>query len=1015
MVESNGDANLDSTQQLVSLMTSRQALMPRSSCLLGPKSKFKIGSWNVRTLYETGRIQQLVIEMDKYKLDVMCVSETRWINCGKMKLNSGHHIVYSGNKGDAAHHTRGVGVVMTDKTEKCLLAWEAVSERIVTATFRSKVCKLIIVSVYAPTNDASDEEKNEFYESLQSTLNKINRRDIVIVAGDLNAKIGTDNTNKEQVMGKHGTGTISANGELFTEFCLENDLIIGGSLFPHKEIHKYTWVSPNGRTKNQIDHIAVSRKWRSSLLDVRTQRGADINTDHVLLKATLQLKLKRLQDQGERRRRRFDLKRLEEPRVKEEFNIELRNRFELLEGEEDETENLEKNWKNITGIYKGTAEKVLGFRKKENKEWITSQTLDRVKERKEIKSKLLNEKSEREQQTLKEEYQRKDREVKRAARNDKRKYFEDLAAEAEEAHRENNMKHLYEITRKLSGKTTVNSVYGIQDKDGNITTNDEKQMKIWEEYIQEAFKNIEPTEQTTFNENEIEELNMNTNNITKSEIQSALKTLKNGKAAGCDDIPGEILKSDIATTTDILHNLFNQVWAQEQIPEDWRTGLLCKLPKKGDLTRCENWRGITLLSVISKVLTRIMLDRMKLALDRKLRENQAGFRAKRSCTDQIATLRIIVEQSIEWQSSLYLNFIDFQRAFDSVHRGTVWKILKQYGIPDKFINIIKAFYENYQVKIMHNGKLSEKVPVETGVRQGCILSPTIFLTVIDWVMKRVTVRPRGITWKVFESLEDLDFADDLCFLSHKAEHLQTKTDDLVREGNRVGLKVNTKKTKAMRILGRDFQINICNEPVEEVSKFTYLGSIIANDGGALTDVKARIAKASYTFNSLSKIWKSSNITLNTKLRIFNSNVKPVLLYGAETWMTNKTIIHKLQCFINRCLRRILQIFWPERIRNEDLWIQTNQELVEVTVRRRTWRWIGHTFRKADTDISKQAIAWNPAGNRKRGRPKDNWRRHREKEMKDNGKTWPELRRDAQNRIRWRTLVEALCSTRSHRI
>lgn len=288
------------------------------------------------------------------------------------------------------------------------------------------------------------------------------------------------------------------------------------------------------------------------------------------------------------------------------------------------------------------------------------------------------------------------------------------------------------------------------------------------------------------------------------------------------------------------------------------------------------------------------------------------------------------------------------------------------------------------------------------------------MVIVDWVMKKATSKRRGIIWKVFNCLEDLDFADDLCLISHKTEHLQAKTDDMVKEGKKVGLVVNVGKTNTMSINGRPANININNEEVKNVDKFTYLGSVITTDGGAEADVRARVAKASHAFSTLTKVWKSKNISRNTKLRIFNSNVKAVLLYGAETWLTNRTVINKLQVFVNKCLRRILGIFWPERITNEELWSQTKQESIEMTVRRRTWRWIGHTLRKPDSDITKQSLEWNPSGNRKRGRPRDTWKRHREKEMRENKKTWPELRKEAQNRTRWRTLVEALCSSGNHR-
>ena len=131
----------------------------------------------------------------------------------------------------------------------------------------------------------------------------------------------------------------------------------------------------------------------------------------------------------------------------------------------------------------------------------------------------------------------------------------------------------------------------------------------------------------------------------------------------------------------MIHPLLMKIWESEQIPEEWKEGYLVKLLKKGDLSSCNNWRGIMLLSVPSKILTRIILERLKKDLDKTLREEQAGFRQDRSCTDHIATLRIIIEQSLEWQSPLHFVFIDFQKAFDSVDRDVIWRLMQHYGFP----------------------------------------------------------------------------------------------------------------------------------------------------------------------------------------------------------------------------------------------------------------------------------------------------------------------------------------------
>ena len=146
---------------------------------------------------------------------------------------------------------------------------------------------------------------------------------------------------------------------------------------------------------------------------------------------------------------------------------------------------------------------------------------------------------------------------------------------------------------------------------------------------------------------------------------------------------------------EVLLGFCNRIGNEEKVPEEYKKGLLIKLPKKGDLSHCRNWRGIMLLNMASKVFCRVILERVKTALDKKLRDEQAGFRAGRSCTDQITTLRIIVEQSIEWQSSLYINFIDFEKAFDSVSREVLWLLLRHYGIPVKIVTIIRALYEGF--------------------------------------------------------------------------------------------------------------------------------------------------------------------------------------------------------------------------------------------------------------------------------------------------------------------------------
>jgi len=176
---------------------------------------------------------------------------------------------------------------------------------------------------------------------------------------------------------------------------------------------------------------------------------------------------------------------------------------------------------------------------------------------------------------------------------------------------------------------------------------------------------------------------------TKEEIQNAIKQLRNGKAAGPDNIPTKTLKVDIKTNVKLLYIFFSKIWEEEQVPTEWKEGYLIKLPKKGDFSSCSCFRGITLLSVSGKVFNRVLLNRIKDAIDPRLGEQQASFHKNRSCTDQIAMLLIILEQSLEWNSALYINFVDYEKAFDSMDHQTLWKLLRHYRILKKITNIIR--------------------------------------------------------------------------------------------------------------------------------------------------------------------------------------------------------------------------------------------------------------------------------------------------------------------------------------
>ncbi|KAJ3590301.1 hypothetical protein NHX12_008254 [Muraenolepis orangiensis] len=192
-------------------------------------------------------------EMVRYNLSVLGLGETRWTHSGEVKLPSGQSVIYSGHEEDGANHTEGVAIMMTKETRKALIAWEPVSSRLITESFRtnSRRVKAHIIQCHAPANDAVDDVKAMFYDSLNHLLGRVGARDLIILMGDFNAKIGGWNEGYKEVMGKHGVGKMNENGEMVVETCVNNNLVIGGSVFPHKTIHNVGVTRPCYRKPNR--------------------------------------------------------------------------------------------------------------------------------------------------------------------------------------------------------------------------------------------------------------------------------------------------------------------------------------------------------------------------------------------------------------------------------------------------------------------------------------------------------------------------------------------------------------------------------------------------------------------------------------------------------------------------------------------------------------------------------------------------------------------------------------------
>ena len=249
----------------------------------------------------------------------------------------------------------------------------------------------------------------------------------------------------------------------------------------------------------------------------------------------------------------------------------------------------------------------------------------KVEERKQLKGKAENIKSERIQQQLCAKYRSKDKEVKKSLKSDKREWLNSLMDDAQHAADMRNMKTLYRITKTICNERTHKNT-AINNKGGKTITDDSSRLARWKEHFEEILNRPPPMNPIVITADEVSEIEeISTRPISKGEVKNAISSLKNGKAAGADNTVAELLKADIKATTQKLHEVIQMIWENEVMPHEWLKGLIDKLPRKGNLKECTNWRGIMLLVIASKVFGKILIEHLKSGVDERLRAEQAGF------------------------------------------------------------------------------------------------------------------------------------------------------------------------------------------------------------------------------------------------------------------------------------------------------------------------------------------------------------------------------------------------------
>jgi len=947
-----------------------------------------VATWNTTTLVNnSSKLYQLCKVMDDYKLELLGITETHMPGKGTLDLENGGLLLYSGSTEGVKR--KGVGIALSKKVKNSLISYTPVSERIMTARLHSQQINISVVVAYAPIQDDTATVKDKFYEELEAVQSKLPGHDVKIVMGDFNARVGQDPAPYHGVIGKHSCHeTANDNGNRLLDFCVFNELTIGGTLFEHKDNHKYTWYSRDKKTVAQIDHICISRKWSHSLLDVRVCRGADIGSDHRLVRGYIRLKLKATHQKRMVQRKVPDVEKLRNKEMIDEYNAALQVKFRDAD---NVNKSLEESWDYMKSSIKDASLEVLGVRpKKKRDQHLSDATRRLLNERNDLRKKKITEANTA-------EYSKVNKLAKKSTKNDDERWANRIAGELEQAASHGHQREVWQKVKVLQGKDKKPNA-AVRDKDNNLVSEPVAQLERWREYFSELL-NPEPTTVDIGDLDGEQDIQCFQNLADDDgppslfEIEGALKRLKNHKSPGIDEISNEQLKYGKDGLGPWIKEIFDKVWQEEKIPEDWLKGVITIVPKKGDTSYCGNNRGITLRSTVSKLYQIIILQRLNLGLEELLRDNQCGFRRGRSCIDQLHSLRTIIINSINYNIPLYVNFVDFKSAFDCINREFMFKAFRHYGLPCKYVRILYAFFDGTMSAVRVNGELTDWFKVLSGTGQGDIQGPPCFNVVINWIMELAIAHKtvsRGAVLQKRQSsrfpevtISDIDYADDLGALDNTKEGLQETTDNIAKFAAYGGLRLNVAKTKTMSIsksasqppyLEKDtLETTVYGSEIEQVSEFTYLGSIISNDGKIDREISVRIGKASGAFNCLYNIWNNKGITRYTKIRIYKAAVVTILTYGAEVWNTTMTQMKRLEVFHQSCLRRILKVRFYHHVTNVSVLKQTRCTTIEQHIATMRLRWFGHVARMPDERLPKYLLNWTPKyGSRSAGYQRRLW-------------------------------------------
>lgn len=559
-----GDCRLPSRDSRIYSLNDVMQSKPKGSCVIDEghsnrHTELNICTYNTRTLRTDESLESLLDELQNFKWDIIGLCETKRDGEGVVELQGGAWLFNKGKTEDNKD-AKGIGFLIHPKFKDFVKEMKCHSNRVISLKIHLTGDKqLCIIQVYAPTSQYDDEVVEEVYEDVSKVMEE-SKAEYTIVMGDFNAKIGRCQPGEESIMGKFGVGERNERGDMLLEFAAQQGLVIANTYFKKNKNRYWTWESPDGNTKNQIDFILSSQ--RGIVEDCGVITNVDIGSDHRMIRARIHInrKLARLKIIRNRKKSKLNILRLRERR--QDFQLELKNRFEGLE---IENADIDTKYELISSTLIQVAEEIAP---RERKTKYKSEEDKVIEDLDGQRKKLREVENKSPQQRIKyTEIVKTVRKKRRERSRRRRKEQIEIILESGRGPKQ--------ITKMNNKKTRISQM---KQKDGTITTDREEILTVCAEFYQDLYSSKKEQDKTDMCTKSTDQTDLP--NITVKEVELAVKQMKENKAPGTDDITSDIFKIGGDEIYTQLAKLYNNIIQEKTIPKCWKDAKIILLHKK---------------------------------------------------------------------------------------------------------------------------------------------------------------------------------------------------------------------------------------------------------------------------------------------------------------------------------------------------------------------------------------------------------------------------------------------------